>query len=45
MKAGAVGGIETVLKTINTHIGNVGVCRVVYVSLFSMVFDNGKIKT
>ena len=26
MKAGEVGGIEAVVKTINTHIGNVDVC-------------------
>ena len=27
MKAGAAGGIEAVVKTINTHINNAGVCE------------------
>ena len=41
MKAGAVGGIEAVVKAINTHINNVGVCEQGCGALWNMTV-NGK---
>ena len=41
MKAGAVGGIEAVVKAINTHIGNAGVCEQGCRALMNMTV-NGK---
>ena len=42
VKAGIVGGIEAVVKVINTHIGNAGVCEKGCGVLSSMTFNNGK---
>ena len=42
MKAGAAGGIETVLKGISTHINNADVCERGYSALKNMIEDNGK---
>ena len=44
MKAGAAGAIEAVVKAINTHIGNAGVCENGCWALRNMTFNNGKIK-
>ena len=41
MKAGAAGGIDAVVKAINTHIGNAGVCENGCNALVRMTF-NGK---
>ena len=41
MKAGAAGGIEAVVKAINTHINNAGVCERGCGALSNMTF-NGK---
>ena len=41
MKAGAVGGIEAVVKAINTHISNAGVCEKGCDALWNIAF-NGK---
>ena len=41
MKAGAAGGIEAVVKAINTHISNSCVCRTGCSALRNMIF-NGK---
>ena len=41
MKAGTVGGIEAVVKAVNTHIDNAGVCEWVCRALINMT-DNGK---
>ena len=43
MKAGAAGGIEAVVKAINTHIDNAGVCKWGCGALWSMINNNGKI--
>ena len=37
MKAGAAGGIEAVVKAINTHINNAGVCEKGCATLYNMV--------
>ena len=37
MKAGAAGGIEAVVKAINKHIGNAGVCDKGCATLYNMV--------
>ena len=42
MKAGAAGGIEAVVKAINTHIGNAGVCENGCGALRSMTKSTGK---
>ena len=42
MKAGAAGGIEAVIKVINIHTDNVGVCEKGCSALCSMTKDNGK---
>ena len=42
MKAGAAGGIEAVVKAINTHIDNAGVCENGFGALISMTEFNGK---
>ena len=42
MKAGAAGGIEAIVKAVNTHIDNSDVCYSGCAALFSMTFDNGK---
>ena len=42
MKAGAAGGIEVVVKAINTHIGNVGVCECGCGAFCNTTFNNGK---
>ena len=41
VKAGAAGGIEAVVKAINTHISNAGVCDAGCGALWNMTF-NGK---
>ena len=43
MKTGIVGGIEAVVKAINTHIDNVDVCFVGCGALLNMTLNNGKI--
>ena len=42
MKAGAAGGIDAVVKAINTHIGNAGVCEQGCGALLNMTINNGK---
>ena len=42
MKAGAAGGIEAVVKAINTHIGNANVCEKGCGALRNMLYGNGK---
>ena len=42
MKAGAAGGIEAVVKAINTHIDNAGVCEQGCGALNNMTANNGK---
>ena len=42
MKAGAEGGIEAVVKAINTHIGDVDVCEKGCEALYNMITNNGK---
>ena len=42
MKAGAAGGIEAVVKAINTHINNADVCEWGCGALLSIITDNGK---
>ena len=42
MKAGAAGGIDVVVKAINTHINNAGVCKHGFSALFNMTANNGK---
>ena len=42
VKAGAAGGIEAVVKAINTHINNVGVCYKGCGTLLNMTEFNGK---
>ena len=42
MRAGATGGIEAVVKAINTHINNAGVCKNGCDALANMTKDNGK---
>ena len=42
VKAGAAGGIEAVVKAINTHIYNAGVCKNGCSALLIMAFNNGK---
>ena len=44
VKAGAVGGIETVVNVIYTHINNADVCKHGCSTLLIMVIDNGKKK-
>ena len=41
-KAGAAGGIEAVVKAINTHISNAGVCEQGCGALLNMTANNGK---
>ena len=45
MKAGAAGGIEAVVKAINTHIGNADVCYQGCGALWNMTYNNGKTLT
>ena len=45
VKAGAAGGIETIVKAINTHINNHDVCKQGCGALSSMTKDNGKKRT
>ena len=40
MKAGAAGGIEAVVKVINTHINNAGVCEMGCGALLNTVSNN-----
>ena len=42
MKAGTAGGIETVVKAINTHIDNAGVCENGCGALRNMTVNNSK---
>ena len=42
MKAGAAGGIEAVVKAINTHINNADVCYSGCGALCNMTEDNSK---
>ena len=42
MKAGAAGGIEAVVKAINTHINNAGVCVQGCGALLNMTINNSK---
>ena len=42
VKAGAAGGIEAVVKAINTHMDNVGVCKNGCNALWNMTINNGK---
>ena len=42
MKAGTAGGIEAVVKAINTHIVNAGVCEQGCGALLTMTENNGK---
>ena len=42
MKAGKAGGVEVVVKAINTHIDNVDVCFSGCGALFNMTVNNGK---
>ena len=45
MKAGAAGGIEVVVKAINAHINNAGVCENGCGTLWNMTTNNGKTLT
>ena len=42
MKAVAAGGIEVVVKAIDTHIDNVPICKLGCDTLYIMVKNNGK---
>ena len=42
MRAGTAGGIEAVVKAINNHINNTGVCEKGLNALWVMTDDNGK---
>ena len=42
MKAGAAGGVETVVEAISTHIINADVCHWGCGALWNMTLDNGK---
>ena len=42
MKAGAAGGIDTVVEVVNTHINNAGVCYSGCGVLINMTVFNGK---
>ena len=42
VKAGAAGGIEAVVKAINTHIKNAGVCHFGCGALWCMTESNSK---
>ena len=42
MKAGAAGGVEAVVKAINTHINNTNVCKQGCTVLGNMTLNNGK---
>ena len=42
MKAVTVGGIEAVIKAINSHVHNPDVCENGCYALYNMIFDNGK---
>ena len=42
MKAGVIGGIEVVVKAINTHIDNAGVYERGCGALANMTVNNGK---
>ena len=42
VKAGAAGGINVVVKAINTHINNADVCENGCGALCNMTFNNGK---
>ena len=43
MKIGAAGGIEAVMRAINTHIGNADVCEQGCGALWNMIIGNSKI--
>ena len=42
IKAGAAGGVEAVVKAINTHISNVNVCENGCGVLWNITFNNSK---
>ena len=42
MKAGAAGGIDAVVKAINKHIDNAGVCKYGCMTLDTTTCDNSK---
>ena len=42
VKAGSAGGVETVVKVINTHIGNANACAQGCGTLWNMIAGNGK---
>ena len=42
MKVGTAGGIDAVVKAINTHINNADVCKSGCDALRNMAFNNGK---
>ena len=42
-KVGALGGIEAVVKIINTRLYNFGICKWGCDALYAMTADNGKI--
>ena len=42
MKAGTAGGIEAVVKAINSHIDNVNVCYAGCGALWNMTKDNSR---
>ena len=42
VKTGTAGGIEVVVKAINTHINNVDVCEWGCGALMNMTLNNGK---
>ena len=42
VKAGTAGGIDAVVKAINIHISNAGVCENGCCALRSMTYNNGK---
>ena len=44
MKAGAAGGIEAVVKVVNTHVKDAGACFQGCAALSSMTANNGKIQ-
>ena len=43
VKARVAGGIDTVVKAMNTHISNASVCYAGCNALTNMAFNNGKI--
>ena len=42
VKAGAAGGIETVVKAINTHIKSSEMCEIGCAALWNITANNGK---